>query len=427
MSDRGRASLVGVLGHLVAISHGGCGSDYSEKRLPSLIGMSNSHMRRMRQYIITVLSIAVCSVVGLTLSACDDSANSGATSGSVAIIASNRSNQQHFNLLSSEHIISAIDDHMGGTFYVISADGVPRLVVSIDSSSTRQDDTDKEDYEVSVLEAMLTPAEKPESDMLSALSLAASSLAHASGDRTILVVDSGMSTAGAMAFQNTGLLEPHADVDAMIERMRSAGALPDLTGVTVRWFGLGSVEEPQPLLDTAAKSRLKNLWTKLITAANGEVVFDDAPMMKDIGDDLPAVPEVTPVPVGAFELGAAPSLEMSLPDTEVGFEADVDVLRNEEVAKSRIQEAAAQIRSSGVSEVRVTGCTSSWGTAEHRQDLSERRAEVVAGLLENNGVKVTSITGRGYECPHQVVDTNADGTPIEELMAVNRRVIIQAP
>ena len=384
-------------------------------------------MRRMRQYIITVLSIVVCSVVGLTLSACDDSASSGANSGAIAIIASNRSNQQRFNLLSSEHIISAIDDHMGGTFYVISADGVPRLVVSIDSSSTRQDDTDKEDYEVSVLEAMLTPAEKPESDMLSALSLAASSLAHASGDRTILVVDSGMSTAGAMAFQNTGLLEPHADVDAMIERMRSAGALPDLTGVTVRWFGLGSVEDPQPLLDTAAKSRLKNLWTKLITAANGEVVFDDAPMMKDTGDDLPTVPEVTPVPVGAFELGAAPSLEVSLPDTEVGFEADVDVLRNEEVAKSRIQEAAAQIRSSGVSEVRVTGCTSSWGTAEHRQDLSERRAEVVAGLLENNGVKVTSITGLGYDCPHQIVDTNADGTPIGELMAVNRRVIIQAP
>lgn len=384
-------------------------------------------MRRMRQYIITVLSIAVCSIVGLTLSACDDSASSGANSGAIAIIASNRSNQQRFNLLSSEHIISAIDDHMGGTFYVISADGVPRLVVSIDSTSTRQDDTEKEDYEVSVLEAMLTPAEKPESDMLSALSLAASSLAHASGDRTILVVDSGISTAGAMAFQNTGLLEPHADVDAMVERVRSAGALPDLTGVTVRWFGLGSVEDPQPLLDTAAKSRLKNLWTKLITAANGEVVFDDTPMMKATGDDLPTVPEVTPVPVGAFELGAAPSLEMSLPDTEVGFEADVDVLRNEEVAKSRIQEAAAQIRSSGVSEVRVTGCTSSWGTAEHRQDLSERRAEVVAGLLENNGVKVTSITGRGYECPHQVVDTNADGTPIEELMAVNRRVIIQAP
>lgn len=384
-------------------------------------------MRRMRQYIITVLSIVVCSVVGLTLSACDDSASSGANSGAIAIIASDRSNQQRFNLLSSEHIISAIDDHMGGTFYVISADGVPRLVASIDSTSTRQDDTEKEDYEVSVLAAMLTPAETPESDMLSALSLAANSLAHASGDRTILVVDSGMSTAGAMAFQNTGLLEPHADVDAMVERVRSAGALPDLTGVTVRWFGLGSVEDPQPLLDTAAKSRLKSLWTKLITAANGEVVFDDTPMMKVTGDDLPTVPEVTPVPVGAFDLGAAPSLEVSLPDTEVGFEADVDVLRNEEVAKSRIQEAAAQIRSSGVSEVRVTGCTSSWGTAEHRQDLSERRAEVVAGLLENNGVKVTSITGRGYECPHQIVDTNADGTPIEELMAVNRRVIIQAP
>lgn len=89
----------------------------------------------MRRYITTVLSIVVCSIVGLTLSACDDSANSGANSGSVAIIASNRSNQQSFDLLSSEQITSAIDDHMGSTFYIISADGVPRLVVSIDSTS----------------------------------------------------------------------------------------------------------------------------------------------------------------------------------------------------------------------------------------------------------------------------------------------------
>jgi hypothetical protein len=39
---------------------------------------------------------------------------------------------------------------------------------------------------------------------------------------------------------------------------------------------------------------------------------------------------------------------------------------------------------------------------------------------------VTSSIGLGYECPNQIVDTEPDGTPIEELMVVNRRVIVQA-
>ena len=87
---------------------------------------------------------------------------------------------------------------------------------------------------------------------------------------------------------------------------------------------------------------------------------------------------------------------------------------------------AAQILQLGVTQVRTIGCTSSWGTPEHRQELSEARAAAVAELLKENGVNVTSSIGLGYECPNQIVDTESDGTPIEELMVVNRRVIVQA-
>ena len=248
----------------------------------------------------------------------------------------------------------------------------------------------------------------------------------AHGDRTVLVIDSGVSTAGALAFQSTGLLAPNADVDAAVEHLRSAGALPDLTGVSIRWFGLGAVQDPQPVLDTAAISRLKDVWTKVITAAHGQVVFADYPMTEIARDDAPAVPAVTPVPLDAFELGQVPTVERSLPDTEVGFSPDTAEFRDPDAARTRIAAVAAQILQLGVTQVRTIGCTSSWGTPEHRQELSEARAAAVAELLKENGVNVTSSIGLGYECPNQIVDTEPDGTPIEELMVVNRRVIVQA-
>lgn len=71
------------------------------------------------------------------------------------------------------------------------------------------------------------------------------------------------------------------------------------------------------------------------------------------------------------------------------------------------------------SMAQVVGHTDSTGSVAHNQDLSERRARTVAGLLVESGVQRNrvSYSGRG---PHQPVATNA--TP--EGRAQNRRVEI---
>ena len=397
-----------------------------------MMSMKHTNARRASRTMILLLSIT-CALVGAsTLSACDGGAESAESGGAdpIAVVMSIRSNQQTLNPLSSTEIVSMIDAHMGGTYFMISADGVPRLVSRVDTRPTAKNDSareyERQGFVQPILAAMLTPASTPETDLLKSLALAAGTLEGAHGDRTVLVIDSGVSTAGALAFQSTGLLAPNADVDAAVEHLRSAGALPDLTGVSIRWFGLGAVQDPQPVLDTAAISRLKDVWTKVITAAHGQVVFADYPMTEIARDDAPAVPAVTPVPVDAFELGQVPTVERSLPDTEVGFSPDTAEFRDPDAARTRIAAVAAQILQLGVTQVRTIGCTSSWGTPEHRQELSEARAAAVAELLKENGVNVTSSIGLGYECPNQIVDTESDGTPIEELMVVNRRVIVQA-
>lgn len=71
------------------------------------------------------------------------------------------------------------------------------------------------------------------------------------------------------------------------------------------------------------------------------------------------------------------------------------------------------------SMAQVVGHTDSTGSVAHNQDLSERRARTVSGLLVESGVQRTRVTysGRG---PHQPVASNA--TP--EGRAQNRRVEI---
>lgn len=71
------------------------------------------------------------------------------------------------------------------------------------------------------------------------------------------------------------------------------------------------------------------------------------------------------------------------------------------------------------SMAQVVGHTDSTGSVAHNQDLSERRARTVAGLLVESGVQRNRVThsGRG---PHQPVATNT--TP--EGRAQNRRVEI---
>jgi outer membrane protein OmpA-like peptidoglycan-associated protein len=87
-----------------------------------------------------------------------------------------------------------------------------------------------------------------------------------------------------------------------------------------------------------------------------------------------------------------------------------------------IAQAAEDYRRGGAPQVSVTGHTDTAGSAAYNQQLSERRAEMVAQQLEREGVPATSIitTGRGEQ---DLLVPTADGVREPR----NRRVEIVVP
>lgn len=67
-----------------------------------------------------------------------------------------------------------------------------------------------------------------------------------------------------------------------------------------------------------------------------------------------------------------------------------------------------------VSRVRITGYTCSIGSEDYNDELSRRRAEVVASYLRSRGVTIISIEGKGECCPLSATD-----------LSRNRRVVIE--
>ena len=64
-----------------------------------------------------------------------------------------------------------------------------------------------------------------------------------------------------------GLFAPDVDIAASVRTMADLHLLPDLTGVRVRWYGMGEVVAPQESLDEAAKARLTEIWKTVIETA----------------------------------------------------------------------------------------------------------------------------------------------------------------
>ena len=119
--------------------------------------------------------------------------------------------------------------------------------------------------------------------------------------------------------------------------------------------------------------------------------------------------EAPPAPVAA----PAPAPMAQPKDYVIYFEFD----------KSNITKAAGAVldelkATSGGSSVSVAGHTDTMGSAAYNQKLSERRANNTAKALDTRGVKVDSVTGKGFSEP--AVNT---GPGVKE--PLNRRAVIK--
>lgn len=121
-------------------------------------------------------------------------------------------------------------------------------------------------------------ADDEEVDLLEAIRVAQKHLQSDDGyERHILILDTGITTAGCLNMSNTKILDEK--IDDIIDLLEDQ--IPKLDGIQITFLGLGNVAYPQcGLSGNKAEDRLVDLWTKILEKGNGTLtdpIFYSAP------------------------------------------------------------------------------------------------------------------------------------------------------
>ena len=298
-------------------------------------------------------------------------------------------------------------------------DGAGALIARAENGVVQKQDRERNRQ---AIDAMLAEAraKTPETDLLSALDLAARGISSASGDHTIVVLDSGLSTVGPLDFTQPGLLD--ADPAELATSRKNAGELPDLTGTHVVFQGLGDTVSPQDKPRIPQRKSLIAIWTAIAEAAGAEsVVVEESPLS---GEPAPELPPVTPIP---FEDGLpCDGTTVTLTGGDVAFQADSDEFKDGAAALATLQPIAQQMVS-GNRSASLTGTTADVDDKDGQVRLSEQRAQAVLDLLVDLGVPADRMTaaGLGSDFAGYVKDHDAAGNLVPEKAALNRKVDIE--
>ena len=394
----------------------------------------NQSARRLTRY----LSLLLALVVGCTgLAACDmsDGGSSNSSDERTAFVYSTRQNQPVLDAMRpspglDDDIAGAVSGHGKATIHSTGGELAPVQRVDLKvhgrtSQAIKRDEIAAAKRIRTTLAASV--AASPEADVLAGISAAADEVREGQNPK-IVVIDNGLPTVGSVSLPQTGLFAPGVDIATNVRTMADLHLLPDLTGVSVHWYGMGEVVAPQESLDEAAKARLTTIWKTIIETAGGS--FEKGTQSPVPAQEVPEdLPPVTPVDVSATAFSASvPELSLTLPESVLPFVPDEATFLDPDAARATALALAGQIVASGATTVTVTGCTASAATPEGRAALSTNRARAVADLLVAGGVPEGSVTvqGLGAECPGRVPDLDAEGNLIEAAARANRMVKVTA-
>ncbi len=321
-----------------------------------------------------------------------------------------------------------------GSVTVVVNDGAPYAAASYDIAAPKQGLSNTKRAEIAQTQAsqiisVLSSAQAstPEVDTLAAISLAARSLESAQGEKAVLVLDSGLSTCGYMDFTQNLL---RADGQTVVDYLKQNKALPDLSGVSVAWMGLGDVSGIQQALTPSALETLKELWTQVLNEAGASSVT--------FAPDLPGKPEaeglpyVTPVrimqdaPIDVDVSEVSFEQPIVLDETKILFLPDSDKFANADAATECLRPIAEQLVAHPELTLVLAGTTATVGSNENCKALSKQRAEAVKALLVELGAPEDSfetILGLGYNHEYHIPDIGPNGM-LNGNAAANRSVIL---
>ena len=228
--------------------------------------------------------------------------------------------------------------------------------------------------------------EKEEADYIKSLFMAsriARSKAMEGGNTDIIILGSGISTTKNLdmtipAFYST-------DPEIIVKALKSNMMLPDLSGLTVRWYNLCDLEYE---ISERQKAHIKELYTRIIEASGGEIVFETDVSTKHFSVELPEVKRVPEI-MSDIEMSSQPDVAIGLDDRtsvvfseeQLGFTPGSTVFVDRDKAKETLRTMADFMNSNPETSVLCCGTTADWGDKSYQENLSRDRAETVKKLL----------------------------------------------
>lgn len=323
----------------------------------------------MKNKMFRVLSAAAVSAALLTLTACAKTGSS--SSKEVALVFLNGENNPYVTAAGMEDVpelTSALD---GGQITLVQADGDPAVenlkFDPVKKGNQQQHNLNRQNLQQALVNA---GADDPETDLVQAFQQTART-----GIKEIVVAHSGLSTAGAVCFQNLDL-ENTDEIPALIRELDEHGELAQLQGTQIHWFYAGDVQSPQNKLSAKQRDFVKVFWKAYLEACGASVSFpDDLPEEYETPTDAPAV---TVVETG--EAYTLPSVTAIDPQA-VAFKSDSTELADEAAARAALSALAEQL--AGTTDAYyVSGFTADDGSSlQATKEFGLARAKEVKKLL----------------------------------------------
>lgn len=386
----------------------------------------------MKKFILT----AACTA--LLLTGCAGSKPASQEPKAVCFAVANTANSQGLNLgstLVQDTVRDTIEGY--GCISVVNIDGSPEVIFaeSFDipeqykQASAQKLKADAQANAAGFLVSLGgVIADDPEVDYLEGLRLAVRSMdsMQSGGDRTIVMLGTGLSTAGTLNFGNNLL---SAEPEVLVQMLAERKEIPDLTGIRVVWQQLGDVAAPQKPLSQSQRLRLQEIWQGIVERGGGSFQCSDMMAVPAAGADYPAVSVVELAPEAPIAFApeeipeAAPlSTPIMLTEEQVTFVGDrADYLRPKE-AEETITPIAEMLQRNPEITILLVGTTAGDATNAYTLKLSQSRAETVRDTLIALGISGDRIQtlGMGASDPWHISGAGTEGS----FAAANRKVVI---
>ncbi len=305
-----------------------------------------------------------------------------------------------------ELLASDIDEIMenGGILKLIRLDGSPD-VVSDDLEYTLGENQANFEEKVAVAFGEIKPY-AAEVDFLKAIRLASREMqsyseSHSGSSKRLVVIDSGISTKGALSFTDMDILQLEPSVIfEQLEQEEEVYEFPD--GTQVRLAYLGETVYPQRELSNKQRNALERFYREFFVKSkirSEDITIDKVnPHYQKAGIDGRLVWKKAPIVgiVDVDDISRSSSFKWRIEATQLYFKKNSAELKSEQKALETLAPIIDKAKENLDKMIYLEGFTATAGTKDECVALSQARCETVKKLLCDNGIYEENVVAKGY-------------------------------